>query len=105
MSLIKKGEWVRIQRTVLESNERKIDLPESTRKLPLNCWVNGFLMTPASLGDEVEIVTLIGRRVSGILHNIQPWYNHGFGRPVPQLYGVGSLLSELLEDVSGDKNG
>ena len=38
-----KGDWVRIEQIILTPEQRLESLPESTRKVPLKCWTNGFL--------------------------------------------------------------
>jgi len=100
--LAKKGDWVQIQKTLLKPEERTAPLPEDTKKLPLQMRVKGFLLNEsAEIGDEVEIETLIGRRVKGTLVAINPKYEHDFGEPVPELITIGIELRKILE---GDKN-
>ena len=82
----KKNDWVRIMQIILTPEERLKSLPESTRKVPLKCWINGFLMDEsASIGDTVNIETLAGRVVSGTLYQLWPQYDHSFGRQQPTL--------------------
>ena len=53
---IDKGSWVQIYRVVLPAGERAPQLPDDTRRVPLEMRVKGRLVAPARLGDEVEIV-------------------------------------------------
>ncbi len=90
------GDWVRIHNVLLKPEDRAGDLPPATKTVPLERWLNGFLVAPARLGDEVEVVTLAGRRVRGRLVEVWPCYRHGFGRPQATLQGIGPLLRSLL---------
>ncbi|ABR30767.1 2-amino-4-ketopentanoate thiolase [Thermosipho melanesiensis] len=94
----KKGDWVQIQKTLLKSKERTAQLPEDTKKVPLEMRVKGFLINDvAKLGDEVEVETLTGRKVTGTLVSINPKYEHDFGEPIPELITVGLELRRILE--------
>ncbi|SHH28768.1 2-amino-4-oxopentanoate thiolase subunit OrtA [Thermosipho atlanticus] len=98
----KKGDWVQIQKTLLKPEERTASLPNDTKKVPLEMRVKGFLINEtAKLGEEVEIETLIGRRIKGKLVAINPKYEHDFGEPVPELITIGIELRKILE---GDNN-
>lgn len=77
--LVKKGEWVQIHDIILKPEERTAKIPEDTKKVPLELWVKGFLNEDARMGDRVEITTMTGRTVSGVLVDVNPTYDHGFG--------------------------
>lgn len=95
----KKGDWVRIHSIVLEAGERASNLPEDTRKVPLEMWDKGFLLDDrAEIGDLVEIESYIGRRVKGSLVEINPYYGHDFGRLVPELLYIGRQARKILRD-------
>lgn len=97
----KKGDWVQIEKLLLKPEERTVPLPEDTKKVPLKMRVKGFLQNEeANIGDEVEILTLIGRRVTGTLVAINPKYEHDFGEPVPELLTIGIELRKILEGDS-----
>ncbi|MCL6450433.1 MAG: 2-amino-4-ketopentanoate thiolase [Acetobacteraceae bacterium] len=93
------GDWVRIHLVVLEPGQRAPQLPEDTAALPLEARVNGFLQEAAALGQEVEILTLSGRRVRGRLVELNPSPAHGFGRVQPELLSIGPELRRLLEEA------
>ncbi len=80
--------WVQIESTVLSPGERAPSLPEDTAACPLVLWVKGFLKHQALVGDVVEIETIIGRTLSGKLLEMNPPYEHTFGRPIPELLSV-----------------
>lgn len=103
MSTAKKGDWVRIHNIVLTSEERAPQVPDDTKKVPLEMWDKGFLINDeAKIGDEVEIETYIGRRIKGKLLEINPYYDHDYGKCVPELLYVGRQLRDMLE--GGESN-
>lgn len=93
----KAGDWVRIHKIVLEVGQRATNIPNDTQNVPLEMWDKGFLITDiASIGDEVEIETYIGRKVSGNLIEINPYYKHDFGKSVPETLYIGRQARVLL---------
>jgi len=102
MEMAKKGDWVQIHQIVLKPEERAEHLPEDTKKVPLELWVKGFALNDAKLGEEVEIKTVTGRKISGELVAVNPRYIHDFGDYVPELTKIDmQLKSELF---GGDIN-
>ena len=82
----KKGDWVRIHNTVLKPEDRSPNLPEDTKKVPLEMWVKGYLIDEeANIGDEVEIETYIGRNTKGTLLEINPIYKLDYGKSLPEI--------------------
>jgi hypothetical protein len=90
------GEWVEVERVLLEPDERASNLPPETASQPMLTWVKGFAAAAAALGDEVEVETMTGRRVTGRLSAINPGYFHTFGQPIPELTRVGAGLRARL---------
>lgn len=90
MVKIKKGTWIEIEQVVLTPAERASTLPEDTKKVPYLMHVSGFLVEDAALGDNVEILTIIGRILSGKLVTVNPGYSHSFGKTVPELLTIGT---------------
>lgn len=100
------GDWVRIHSVVLKPGERAEHLPEDTKKVPLEMWNKGFLVLPefresAVVGDEVEVKTLTGRKISGTLVEIHPAYTHSFGSYVPEIASAGNKLVSLFRSRKG----
>jgi len=96
----RKGDWVQIHRVILPPEERADRVPEDTRKVPLEMWMNGFLVPEkAAIGDEVEIRTTIGRSERGVLLRVNPGYEHSFGKTVPELLQIGTQLRSLLREA------
>ena len=96
--LIEKGTWVEIHSVVLQANERAPQVPEDTRRLPLEMRVKGFLLAPATIGEDAEIETLSGRHLRGRLAEVNPAYTHSFGSPVPELSPIGCEVRALLRE-------
>ena len=93
---IPEGTWVEIHRQALQVGERAPHVPEDTREVPLEMRVRGFLAQPAAPQSEAEIITVTGRRLRGILSEVNPAYAHSFGAPVPALAHIGSEVRALL---------
>lgn len=95
----KKGDWVKIHNIVLEPSQRPTNIPEDTQKVPLETWVKGFLLNDeAKIGDKVEVETYIGRKTQGKLVEINPYFDHDYGKAVPEILYIGRQAKELLEE-------
>lgn len=99
--MVKKGEWVRIHKVILEAQERTGKLPEDTKQCPLEMWTKGYLVEDAEIGDEVEIVSVNGRHETGTLIEEQPYYTHDYGKFVPELLVIDEQVREIV--FGGDK--
>lgn len=103
MSIAKKGTWVRVHNIILQPNERAPQVPQDTKKVPLEMWDKGFLLNDeAKIGDEVEVQTYIGRKIKGELIEINPYYEHDYGKCVPELLYIGRQLRSIIE--GGESN-
>ncbi|MCI5725854.1 MULTISPECIES: 2-amino-4-oxopentanoate thiolase subunit OrtA [Fusobacterium] len=98
----KKGDFVRIYNIVLTAEQRAPQLPEDTKKVPLEMWVKGFLQSDANIGDEVEVLTITGRRIKGKLTEINPVYRHNYGEFIPELLQIGLQARAIL--FGGENN-
>jgi len=96
--LVSKATWVEIHSIVLTAGERAPQVPEDTQQVPLEMRVKGFLVAPASLHDEVEIITTAGRQLRGTLVEVNPAYNHQFGAPIAELSPVGGEVRAILRE-------
>jgi hypothetical protein len=94
--LIEKGSWVEIHDIVLEAGERAPQVPEDTRRVPLEMRVKGFLSAPTAIGEDADIETLSGRHLRGKLTAVNPAYTHSFGAPLPELTSIGCEVRALL---------
>lgn len=100
------GEWVEVERILLEPADRSPNLPPETAEKPLVQWSKGFADAEASLGEVLTVETMTGRRVTGRLSAINPGYHHTFGSPVPELTSVGrDLRARLAVWRSGESAG
>ncbi len=98
---VAKGVWVEVHGTVLPAGERAPQVPEDTQGVPLEMRVKGFLVEPAALGEEAEIVTPAGRKLRGRLAEVNPAYLHSFGAPIPELSSIGSEVKAILRTQEG----
>jgi hypothetical protein len=94
--MIKKDTWVRIHRNILEPGERAPGVPEDTAKVPLELWVKGYLQKDAEIGDEVEVVTLTGRRETGKLLEANHAWPHNFGSFVPEFLAIDAQARRMV---------
>ena len=96
----REGAWVEIHYLVLDPASRPEDLPPETKKVPLECRINGWALGAGEMGRVVEIRTPAGRRVRGTLTGINPGYGHTFGPAVPELSAIGPELRAMLGEGS-----
>lgn len=90
------GQWVEIERVLLEPADRAANLPEETADKPLLVWAKGFALAEAVRGEECEIETVTGRVLSGLLSDLDPAYTHTFGSQPPEIAQVGRDLRSRL---------
>jgi hypothetical protein len=90
MDKIAQGTWVEIEQVILKPEQRAPTLPEDTKNTPYVLRVSGFLVEASELGQQAEIRTRIGRKLSGTLITINPGYSHSFGETVPELLTIGT---------------
>lgn len=98
---VAQGTWVEIHRIVLAAGERAPRVPEDTQRVPLEMRAKGFLVAPASVGEDAEIITQAGRRLRGRLTEVNPAYSHSFGAPVPELSTIGGEVRAILRKRGG----
>ncbi|MGM0501517.1 MAG: 2-amino-4-oxopentanoate thiolase subunit OrtA [Bacillota bacterium] len=98
MKKAKKGDYVQIHNIILEAGERSENLPEETKKVPLELKVRGILIDDeAQLNDQVTIETYIGRKFEGKLIDISPTYEIDYGEVIEELLPIGKELKIMLE--------
>jgi hypothetical protein len=90
------GEFVEITWIAIAANERAANIPESTRQVPLVARVKGFALERGEVGQEINVLTLTGRKIRGTLLAVLPRHSHGFGEPQPELLRIGSELRREL---------
>lgn len=94
---MQKGDWVQIHIKVLSAEERAANIPEDTKRVPLEMWVKGNLINEeAELGDIVSVLTKTGRTVEGTLVALSPCYTHSFGDYVPELDRIDRMVKDAL---------
>lgn len=93
----KKGNWVQIRTVILKANERTSRIPKDTQKCDLIQLTKGFLKEEsAGVGDEVTVITAVGRIVKGTLVDIAPCYKHNFGEFVPEIIQIEDQLKKIM---------
>ena len=101
--MAKQGDWVQIHIVVLTPDERTANIPDDTRKVPLEMWVKGHLVTlDAEIGDTVTVTTRTGRTVCGRLVRVNPGYSHSFGDFIPELLQVDDMVREMVFGGNGN---
>lgn len=91
------GHFVEISWIALDTYERALNIPDSTKKVPLVARVKGFALESREIGEELEVLTLSGRIMKGKLIDPEPKHSHGFGKPQPELLRIGpDLRKEVL---------
>jgi hypothetical protein len=93
---VKKGDWVEIHSVILAPGERAPQVPDDTRRVPLEMRVRGFLLEDAVAGERAGIRTRAGRLLSGTLFEDYPSYDHSFGPPPPELISIGDEVRSML---------
>lgn len=93
-----KGSWVEIHCIALPAGARAPQVPDDTKQVPLEMRVKGFLVESANMGEDAEIITTTGRRLHGILIEINPAYSHGFGVPIAELSVIGGEVRAILRE-------
>lgn len=93
--MIEKGSWVLIHREILSPEERAPQIPEDTKKVPLEMWVKGYLTEDAKIGDEVKVKTRTGRIETGKLIESEPYYKHDYGKFIPELLVISEQVREI----------
>jgi len=99
------GDWVEVERVLLEPADRSKNLPPETAEKPLRMWIKGFARVAGALGDPMTIETMTGRLVEGSLSAINPGYFHTFGDPIPELARVGVDLRARLAEYHASEGG
>ena len=94
--MIQKGQWARIHKIILQPSERAPQVPDDTKKVPLEMWDKGFLNADAKIGDEVTITTVTGREETGTLIEVNPRYDHDFGDCIPELLEIDKQVRGIL---------
>lgn len=94
--MVKKDTWVRIKKVLLPVGQRAPQDPEDTKATPLVMWTKGFLMQDAELNDEVEVSTACNRIETGILVEVEPYYQHSYGKCVPELVKIDRGYKSIL---------
>ena len=95
--MAKKGDWLLIHKIILNPDQRSPQVPDDTKKVPLEMWIKGYLNEDeANIGDVVTITTITKRKEQGTLLEVNPYYTHSFGKFIPELLKI----SEQVRDIT-----
>ena len=101
--MAKKGDWVLIHKIVLSPSERAPQVPDDTKKVPLEMWIKCYLNEDAQIGDTVKITTRTKRSEEGNLLEVNPFYTHSFGKFVPELLKISEQVREFTFGGDSDE--
>ena len=93
------GTRVEVRYTLLDAGERAPGIPDDTARLPYEVRVRGVLDEPAGRGERATVVTATGRRVAGVIEQVDPADTHTFGRPGPALAAAIQAIGELTRSL------
>ncbi len=94
----KKGQWVQVHQIVLEPSQRAPQVPDDTKKVPLEMWVKGYALHDCEINQLCKIKTLTGREVEGELVCVEPKYVHNFGGYIDELNQATAKAKQMLFD-------
>lgn len=100
--MIEKGTWVKIHNIVLTPEQRAPQVPDDTKKVPLEMWVKGHLMEDSEVGKIAKIKTRTNRIISGEIVEVNPTFTHSFGNFIPELLEIDDQTREIV--FGGDDN-
>lgn len=100
----KQGDWVEIQNVVSNPDKGIKNLRNNKKETPSVQWIRGFMLTKeATIGDEVEIETMVGRNAKGCLCSVNPRYIYDSGEPIKELIQVKMELQKEIEELKNRK--
>ncbi|MEG0284112.1 MAG: 2-amino-4-oxopentanoate thiolase subunit OrtA [Erysipelotrichales bacterium] len=92
--MVKKGTFVRIEKTILTADERTSKIPEDTKSTPFVMWTKGVLQNDCEMGGEATVLTMSTRQDTGKLVEVEPMYELNYG----------DFLEEMIQIDLGLKN-
>ena len=86
--MVKKGTYVRLEKTILEPAERTSKIPDDTKAVPFKMWTKGVLQEDCELNGQATIITMAGRKEVGKLVEESPMYNLNYGQFIPEIIEI-----------------
>jgi len=83
--MVKKGTWVRIEKTILMPEERTSKIPDDTKAVPFKMWTKGVLQHDCQINDDATIITMSKRQDTGKLVEVNPMYELNYGDYLPEM--------------------
>ncbi|ERI90347.1 hypothetical protein HMPREF1982_03950 [Clostridiales bacterium oral taxon 876 str. F0540] len=94
--MIEKNSYVEIVQEILSSEDRASNIPEDTKETSLKLWAKGWLIEDSKIGEIAQIRTITGRVLEGVLTEVNPSYEHGFGDFIPEVSYIGLQAKSIL---------
>ncbi|MDR1781558.1 MAG: 2-amino-4-ketopentanoate thiolase [Bacilli bacterium] len=86
--MIKKGSFVRIEKTILKASERTAKIPEDTKSTDFKMWTKGVLLENCEMNELAKIKTMANREDEGILVEVNPFYELNYGEFLPEMVEI-----------------
>ena len=86
--MIKKGTFVRIEKTILQAEERTAKIPDDTKAVPFKMWTKGILQNDCELGEQATVITMSKRQDTGTLVEANPMYELNYGDFLPEMIEI-----------------
>lgn len=96
--MIKKGTFVRIEKTILTAEERTSKIPDDTKAVPFKMWTKGILQHDCEMDGEATILTMAKRKDTGKLVEVDPMYELNYGDFLPEMIEIDVRLKNERED-------
>ena len=77
--MVKKGSYIRIEKTILEADQRTSKIPDDTKAVPFKMWTKGILQHDCEMNGEATILTMSNRTDTGKLVEVNPMYELNYG--------------------------
>lgn len=97
IQMVKKGTFVRIEKTILEPEERTSKIPDDTKKVPFKMWTKGVLLHDCEINGEATIETVAKRRDTGKLVEVNPFYELNYGEFLPEMVEIDRVIKNERE--------
>jgi hypothetical protein len=91
---IKKGSFVRIEKIILQADERTSKIPKDTKATPFKMWTKGFLQEDCVMNEKATIKTKANRIDSGKLVEVNPMYELNYGEYLPEMTEIDVILKD-----------
>lgn len=96
--MVKKGTFVRVEKVILQPEERTSKIPDDTKKVPFKMWTKGVLQEDCKMNEEATIITMANRKEVGKLVEANPKYELNYGNFLPEMIEIDLGLKHEREN-------